>query len=78
MTISVKNKCATCVASLVFLQGMKCAILVKRSTTTMMELNPRCVFGGPKTKSKLTESHGLFGKGKGVYNPVFWLCPFAS
>ena len=71
LTISEKNKCATCVASLVFLHGMKCAILVKRSTTTMMESNPRCLFDKPKTNSKLTKSHGLFEMGKGVYNPSF-------
>ena len=72
LTIYVRNKWATCVAALVLLQGTKCAILVKQSTSaTMIDSYPLCVLDKPKTKSKLTESHGLSRIGRGVYNLVF-------
>jgi hypothetical protein len=63
--ISLKNRFAMCVASVVFWHGMKCAILENLSITTKMESTPLCVLGNPNTKSLLIASHGLFGLGNG-------------
>jgi hypothetical protein len=65
LTISLKNKFATCVASLVFWHGIKCFIFENLSTTTNMESNHLCVLGNPNTKSMFIASQGLFGIGNG-------------
>jgi hypothetical protein len=50
------------------LVGMKCAILLNRSTTTMIASNP--LYGGKLTmKSMDTVSHGPSGIGNGNNNP---------
>ena len=63
LTTSLKNRLATCVASLVLKQGMKCAIYENISTTTRIESWLLWVLGNPKTKSMLTTSHGQLGIG---------------
>ena len=55
---SLKNRFATCVASLVLNQGMKCPMFENISTTIKIESWPLWVLGNPKTKSILTTSHG--------------------
>ena len=77
LTTSLKNWLETCVASLVFKKGMKCAIFENMSTITRIESWPIWVLGNPKTKSILTASQGLLGMGNGWYNPTFWLHPLA-
>jgi hypothetical protein len=54
------------------LVGIKCAILLNRSTTTMIILNP---FDGGKftMKSMDTLSHGPLGIGNGHNNPAYFL-----
>ena len=51
-TIFLKNKVAICDTSFVLLQGIKCAILEKRSTTTNMESLPFLVRGNGKWNIK--------------------------
>src|ERR1044072_164454 len=69
LTISLKNKSATWLASLTFLQGIKCAIFENLSTTTKTESLPFFVLGSPKTKSIDKSTQGYSGVGKGVYKP---------
>jgi len=52
-------------ASSTLWQGMKCVILLNRSTTTKIDLKPNCVLG----KSMLISTQGPQATGKGVYNP---------
>jgi len=59
------------VASLFFLQGIKCAIFENLSTKTKIESLPCWVLGKTNTKSKLISSHGGSGIGNGVCNPIF-------
>ena len=74
-TTSLKNKCATRIASFVFLQGMKWAILEKRSTTTNIESWLLWVCGSPKTKSMvpLAQVRACIG----LYSAVL-LLPFGT
>src|SRR3954471_4592755 len=51
------------------LQGMKCAILENRSTTTMMLSDP-LDFGNFTTKSKAMSSHGPFGISRGFTGTI--------
>jgi hypothetical protein len=55
-----------------FFNGMKCAILLNQSTTTMITSNP---FDGGKLtmKSMDTLSHGHLGIGNGCNNPIYFL-----
>jgi hypothetical protein len=54
------------------LVGMKCAILLNQSTTTMMASKP--LDGGKLTmKSMDTLSHGLSGIGKSCNKPAYFL-----
>jgi hypothetical protein len=55
-----------------FFNGMKCAILLNQSTTTMITSNP---FDGGKLtmKSMDTLSHGPLGIGNGCNNLVYFL-----
>ena len=62
-------------ASIVFLQGIKCAILEKRSTTKNIESNPRWVRDSPRTKSILMSVQGWVGTGNGMYKPPFVAWP---
>src|SRR2546430_4164299 len=75
-TTSRKINPAMCIASEVFLQGIKCAIFEYRSTTTKTESTPRCVRGNPKAKSIERSSQMPCGIGSGVYKPVFCDLPF--
>jgi hypothetical protein len=55
-----------------FLVGMKCAILLSQSTTSMIASNP--LDGGKLTmKSMDTLSHGLSRIGNGCNNPTCFL-----
>ena len=60
-----KNRFAIRVASLVFEQGIKCAIFENMSTTVNIESLPLCFLGNPRTKSILATSQGFFGMGSG-------------
>jgi hypothetical protein len=54
------------------LVGMKCAILLNQSTTTMITSNP--LDGGKLTMKFMdTLSHGLSGFGNGCNNPAYFL-----
>ena len=77
-TISLKKRVATFLASAVFAQGIKCAMLENLSTTTKIESTLLAVLGKPKTKPMLRSCQGSCGMGRGWYNPVFFFCPFAS
>ena len=68
-TISLKTNSAMCEASSLLWQGIKCAILLKRSTTTKIESLPLLVRGNPRTKSIEMSSQETLGMGKGVYKP---------
>ena len=48
--------------------GRKCAILVCRSTTTIMALKP-CDVGSSVMKSTEMEAHGRLGTGSGCSSP---------
>jgi hypothetical protein len=63
----VKNNLSVSWAMALYLVGMKCAILLNRSTTTMIASNP---FDGGKLtmKSMDTLSHDPLGIGKGHNN----------
>lgn len=75
-TTSRKKRFAVFTALCVLWQWIKCAILVKRSTTTKAESLPHCVRGNPSTKSMEISSQGVLGTSKGMYKPVFCACPF--
>jgi hypothetical protein len=65
----MKNNLPVSWAVALSLVGMKCAILLNQSTTTMMALKP--LDGGkPTMKSMDTFSHGLLGIGNGYNNPA--------
>ena len=70
ITTSLKNKLVTLVASLVVRKGIKLSIFENLSTTMKIDSLPFHVFGKTITKFMLTESQGLFGIGKGVYDPM--------
>src|SRR3954470_11089952 len=56
---------------------MKCATLVRRSTTTHMESYPHLVLGNPVMKSIPILSHFQSGIGSGCNNPAgFWFSAF--
>lgn len=74
----LRNWYAMWIALEVFLQGITWAILENRSTTTKIESLPSPVLGKPCTKSMLISVQGATGTGKGVYSPVFCVCPFDS
>lgn len=62
-----------------FCHGRKFAILVNRLTMTKIEsIAPFWVRGRPSTKSILKSSHMFARIDKGVYNLVFWVCPFPT
>jgi hypothetical protein len=63
LIISLKNKFATHVASLVFWHGIKCAIFENLSMTTNMESIPLYVLENPNSKSTVISSQGLSGIG---------------
>jgi hypothetical protein len=68
----VKNNLLVFWAVALSLVGMKCAILLNRSTTTMIASNP--LDGGKLTmKSMDTFSHGPSGIGNGYNNPTCFL-----
>ncbi len=68
MNMCVKNNLLVSWAMAIYLVGMKCAILLNRSTTTMIASNP--LDGGILTmKSMETFSHGPSGIGNGCNNP---------
>ena len=71
LTIYLKNKLATWVASLVLNQGIQWPILENMSTMTKIESWPIWVLGSPITKSILTTTHGWLGIANGWYNPTF-------
>lgn len=77
-TTSWKNRRATCIASKVLLQAMKCAIFEKRLTTTMIESKPFFVLGSPKMKWTLRSSKMESSTSNKVYNSVFCLFPLYS
>src|SRR3954466_11629223 len=68
-TISLKNRLATCDASSLLWQAIKCAILENLSTTTNILSWPYLVRGNPNTKSILISSQGVVGVDSGVYKP---------
>jgi len=78
LTTSWKNSFATCGASEVFQQEIKCAIFENMSTTTNTEPTLIYVRGSPNTNSIPKSSHLAFGVGKGWYKLVFWIWPFAT
>jgi hypothetical protein len=68
----VKNNLPVSWAVALSLVGMKCAIFLNQSTTTMIESNP--LDGGKLTmKSMDTLSHGPSGIGNGRNNPACFL-----
>ena len=75
-TTSLKNKCATWLASFVLLEGMKWASLEKQCTTTNKESWPLWVCGSLKTKSMEILVHGSFGTGQDIQRHVFYCPPF--
>ena len=77
LTTSLKNKLATCVASLILKQGIKWAIFKNISTTTKIESWPLWVLGIPKTKSILITFHGQPSMGNSLYNRAFYIPPLA-
>jgi hypothetical protein len=68
-TISLKNNSTICEASSFLWHGIKCAILLNRSTTTKMESLTYFVRGKPRIKSMDMSSQGTLGIGSGVYKP---------
>jgi len=56
-------------ASSTLWHGIKCAILLKQSTTTKIKLNTLWVLGRPRMKSMLISYQGVETTGKGVYKP---------
>jgi hypothetical protein len=68
----MKNNLLISWAMALSLVGMKCAILLNQSTTTMIASNP--LDGGKFTmKSMDTLSHGPSGIGNGYTNPICFL-----
>jgi hypothetical protein len=68
----VKNNLPIFWTVAISLVGMKCAILLNRSTTTMIASNP--LDGGKLTmKSMDTLSHDPSGIGIGRNNPIYFL-----
>lgn len=76
-TISLKNKWATCVASLVFQHGIKWGIFINMYINTSVESFHWCILNKPKKNYIVIDYHGLLGMGKGVYNPTFLPLTFA-